>query len=73
MVNEAGLVFSFYYNYLLPKYKKSIPMSTNNRSTNLALRFFSWKRAAPKRKLTMTLPRLTMLTMLIMAPGRLSA
>ena len=35
-------------------------------------RFFSWNSSAPSRKLTTTLPRLTMLTTLTNAPSRLS-
>ena len=54
-------------------YKNTIPNKTRARSTILLLRFFSWKNKAPKRKETTTLPLLTMETIDIMAPGRLSA
>lgn len=47
--------------------------STNNKSTALPLRLRSWKKTAPKRKLTSTLLRLIMDIMEIMALGKLSA
>ena len=50
-------------------YRQIMPSSTRARSTTFDLRFFSWKAMAAKRKLTITLPLLTIDTMLIIAPG----
>lgn len=59
--------------YLLPINNKTIDKSTRIKSKALARRFFSWKKAAPKRKLTITLLRRIIDTIEIIAPGRLSA
>ena len=58
------------WGYLEPMYRNTMPRSTRARSKALALRFFSWKNRAPKRKLTTTEPRRIMETMEIMASGR---
>ena len=50
-------------------YRNTIPNNTSARSKALARKFFSWKKAAPNRKLTITEPLRIMETMLIMADG----
>ena len=46
-----------------PISRKKRPSNTSRRSMTLLLRFFSWKRRAPQRKLTITLLRRIMETM----------
>ena len=46
-----------------PMSRKNNPSNTSKRSMTLLLRFFSWKRRAPQRKLTITLERRIMETM----------
>lgn len=46
-----------------PISRKKRPSRTSRRSMTLLLRFFSWKRRAPQRKLTITLERRIMETM----------
>ena len=45
-----------------PMSRKKRPRRTRMRSMTLLLRFFSWKRRAPQRKLTITLERRIMET-----------
>ena len=45
-----------------PMSRKKRPRRTRRRSMTLLRRFFSWKRRAPQRKLTMTLERRIMET-----------
>lgn len=54
---------SSFPSYLLPKYKKNIPISTKIRSTALLFKFFSRKNKAPNRNDTTTLPLRTIDTM----------
>lgn len=56
-------------SYLLPINKQAIPKSTNKRSMALERKFFSLKIIAPNKKETITLPRRTIETIAIIAPG----
>ena len=60
-------------SHLLPRNRNTMPSSTSNRSMALLRIFFSWSTNAPMRKLTTTLPRRIILTMLTMAPSMLKA
>lgn len=56
----------------LPKYRKNIPISTKIKSITLLFKFFSRKTRAPKRNDTTTLPLLTIETIEIIDPSKLS-
>ena len=56
-------------SYRDPKYRSTMLASRRSRSKDLAFRFFSCKRKAPMRKLTMTLPRRIIDTTAIKASG----
>lgn len=51
--------------YLVPKYKKNIPINTKTRSMALLFKFFSRKKSAPQANDTTTLPLRIMETTLM--------
>lgn len=60
---------SYKPTYLLPINKHIIPKSTKSKSMAFDRRFFSFINIAPNAKDTITLPRRTIDTTAIMAPG----
>ena len=66
LIHRSSAIVHLIKSYLLPKYRKNIPINTKIRSTALLFKFFSRKNRAPNKNETTTLPRRTIETIDIM-------